>query len=176
MTGARRSTWVKKAFTLKTQVVATTHHEVVAISRAVPGAKSDKKLSDEVKTLDHVPDGSTVDADKGYQGLDKQVTTVTVRDVETGERKRVLRLQVNTPFKKPKGGQLSKLQKLFNRVLGTVRVRVEHHIGWIKNWGIIATRFRCDHRIYTPILRVICGLVNWQTQRWHAAKEVAEAA
>ncbi len=161
----------KKAFTLKTEIVSTTGHKIVAISEAVAGAVSDKKLSDEVKTLTHLPVGCKAVGDKGYQGLDKSVTKVTVRDVETGEEKQVLRVQVRTPFKKPKGGELTELQKTFNRVLGAVRVRVEHCIGWIKNWGIIATRFRCDHRIYTPILRVVCGLVNWQTERWQAAKE-----
>ena len=153
--------------------MSTTGHKVVAISEAVAGAVSDKKLSDDVKTLNHLPVGCEADADNGYQGLDKQVTKVTVRDVETGEEQEVLRVQVRTPFKKPKGGELTELQKAFNRVLGAVRVRVEHCIGWIKNWSIIATRFRCDHRIYTPILRVVCGLVNWQTERWQATKELA---
>jgi hypothetical protein len=39
-------------------------------------------------------------------------------------------------------------------------VRIEHCIGWIKNWAIIATRFRCTHGIYTAILRTVCGLIN----------------
>jgi hypothetical protein len=53
----------------------------VAISKAVAGSVSDKKLSDKVKTLTHLPIGCGAVADKGYQGLDKQVTKVTVRDV-----------------------------------------------------------------------------------------------
>ena len=160
----------KKAFTLKTECVTDGDHHVVAISEAVPGAKHDKKLSDEVRTLDHLPEGCEVDADRGYQGLAKQVTLVTVSNPETGEEHRVPRLQVNTPFEKPKGGKLTEEQEVFNRQLATVRVRVEHCIGWVKNWAIMATRFRCAHSIYTLIMRVVCGLVNWQTQRWQAAK------
>lgn len=163
----------KKAFTLKTEFVTDGEHHIVAISEAVPGAKHDKKLSDEVKTLDRLPDGCEVDADKGYQGLDKQVTLVTVRNPETGEAHQVPRLQVYTPFKKPKGGELTEEQKAFNRLLGAVRVRVEHCIGWVKNWAIIATRFRCAHSIYTLVMRVVCGLVNWQTERWQTAKTQA---
>jgi hypothetical protein len=80
------------------------------------------------------------------------------------------RLSVQTPFKKPKNQELTAEQKAFNRALGAIRVRVEHCIGWAKNWAILATRFRCDHTIYTSIFRTICGFVNVQTQRWQTAK------
>jgi hypothetical protein len=82
----------------------------------------------------------------------------------------VPRLTVQTPTKKPKGGELSDEQRAFNRALGAIRVRIEHCIGWAKNWAILATRFRCGHAIYTSIMRTICGLVNLQTARWQAAK------
>jgi hypothetical protein len=165
----------QKAFTLKTEFVTDGEHHMVAISEAVPGAQHDKKLSDEVKTLDRLPQGCEVDADKGYQGLDKQVTLVTVCNPETGEEHQVPRLQVRTPFKKPKGGELTDDQKTFNRLLSTVRVRVEHCIGWVKNWAIIATRFRCAHSIYTLVMQVVCGLVNLQTERWQTPKAQSAA-
>jgi hypothetical protein len=159
----------QKAFTLKTEFVTDGEHHILAISEAVPGAKHDKKLSDQVRTMDRLPDGCEVDADKGYQGLDKQVALVVVRNLETDEEHQVPRLQVRTPFKKPKGGELTDEQKEFNRQLGSVRVRVEHCIGWVKNWAIIATRFRCAHSIYTLIMQVVCGFVNLQTERWQMA-------
>jgi hypothetical protein len=123
----------KKQFTLKTQFVTDGEHHILAVSTSVPGATHDKKLSDEVQTLERLPDGATVEADKGYQGLDKQVSLVTVRHAETGEEERVPRLIVRTPFKKPKGGELTDEQKVFNHQLGAVRVWVEHCIGWVKN-------------------------------------------
>jgi len=160
----------KKAFTLKTQVVTDGEHHVEAISIAVPGALHDKKLCDRVRTVERLPNGCEADADKGYQGLADKVTLVTVYNVATGEEQQVPRVIIKTPFKKPKGQELTDEQKTFNRQLGAIRVRVEHCIGWIKNWKIIATRFRCAHSIYTQIMQVVCGLVNWQTQRWQAAK------
>jgi hypothetical protein len=160
----------KKAFTLKTQLLTDGEHHIVAISEAVPGAVHDKKLSDQVQTIERLPDGCEADADKGYQGLADQVTLVTVRNVETGEEQQVPRITVQTPIKKPKGQELTDEQKAFNHQLGAIRVRVEHCIGWVKNWAIIATRFRCAHSIYTLVMQVVCGLVNWQTQRWQAAK------
>lgn len=163
----------KKQFTLKTQFVTDGEHHILVISVSVPGATNDKKLSDEVKTVDRLPDGCEASADKGYQGLDKQVSLVTVWNVETGEEKQMPRLTVITPFKKPKGGKLTEEQKAFNKQLGSIRVRVEHCIGWVKNWAIIATRFRCAHSIYTLVMQVVCGFVNIQTERWQAAKAQA---
>jgi len=160
----------KHGFTLKTQFVTDGQHHIEAISSAQPGAGHDKALSDQVRTLDRLPDGCEADADKGYQGLAAQVSLVSMRDAETGAISQVPRLTVQTPFKKPKGGELSDEQRAFNRALGAIRVRIEHCIGWAKNWAILATRFRCDHAIYTPIMRTICGLVNLQTARWQAAK------
>ncbi len=165
----------KKQFTRKTQFATDGEWGIEAISVSVPGAKTDKKLSDDLKTVERVPDGAEIDADKGYQGLAKQVELVTVRNVETGQEEQVPRLTVKTPFKKPKGGELNEEQKVFNKELGSIRVRIEHCIGWVKNWAIIATRFRCAHTIYTDVMQVVCGLVNAQTQRWQAAKSQAVA-
>jgi len=160
----------KKQFTLKTQFVTDGDHHIVAISAAVPGAEHDKKLSDDVQTIERLPDGCEADADKGYQGLAEQVTLVTIRNAETGVEQQMPRLIVRTPFKKPKGGELTVEQKAFNQQLGAIRVRVEHCIGWAKNWAILATRFRCAHSIYTSVMRTICGLVNAQTLRWQSAR------
>jgi len=160
----------KKQFTIKTQIVADEDHSIQAISEGVPGAQHDKSLSDEVRTVDRLPDGCQVEADKGYQGLDKQVGTVKMVNPHTGEVQEGARLTVQTPYKKPKGGELTDEQKAFNALLNAIRVRVEHCIGWLKNWAILAHRFRCAHSIYTSILGTISGLVNLQTQRWKAAK------
>jgi DDE superfamily endonuclease len=145
-------------------------HHILAISAAVPGKMHDKNLSDRLRTVERLPDGWEADADKGYQGLAEQVSGVTVTDPQTGAEHQVPRLEVKTPFKKPKGQELTQEQQAFNTHLSKVRVRIEHCLGWVKNWAIIATRFRCAHEIYTAILRTVCGLVNAQTQRWQATK------
>jgi hypothetical protein len=165
----------KKQFTLKTQFVTDGEHHIEAISISVPGATHDKTLCDGVQTLEHLPDGTEVDADKGYQGLAQRVRLITVRNATTGEEQQLPRLLVQTPVKKPQGGELTAEQNAFNRQLSRVRVRVEHCIGWIKHWAIIATRFRCAQVLYTLIMQVVCGLVNAQTQRWQAAQAPAGA-
>lgn len=166
----------KHLHTLKTQIVTDGDHHIKAISVAVPGAKHDKALSDAVQTIERLPDGCEADADKGYQGLAAQVPLVRVRDPLTGTEQVVPRLTVQPPYKKPRGGERTAEQAAFNAALSAVRIRVEHCIGWAKNWAVLATRFRCAHAIYTPIMRTICGFVNVQTQRWQAAKAEANCA
>ena len=160
----------KKHHTLKTQLVTDDDHHILAISAAVPGATHDKTLCDGLHTLDRLPDGIEADADKGYQGLGAQIETVAVCDVATRAEQCQPRLTAQTPHKKPKGGELTDEQRAFNRQLGAIRIRVEHCLGWLKHWAVLATRFRCAHDRYTPIMCVLCGLVNAQTARWQAAQ------
>lgn len=165
----------KKQHTLKTQLVTDDDHHILAISAAVPGATHDKTLCDGLRTLDRLPDGIAAAADKGYQGLAAQVETVASCDVATREERCQPRLTAQTPHKRPKGGALTDEQRAFNRRLGAVRIRVEHCLGWLKHWAILATRFRCAHDRYTPIMCVLCGLVNAQTARWQAAQRAYSA-
>ena len=161
---------VKKSCPLKPHLLPEGAPHSVALSAAVPGQTPDNNLSAHLQTVARVPDGGEAAAAKGSQGLAEQVSQVTVTDPETGAEQLVPRLAVKTPFKKPRGKELPQEHQAFNTELSKVRVRIEHCLGWIKNWAIIATRFRCAHKIYTAILRTVCGLVNAQTQRWEAAK------
>lgn len=163
----------KKQFTLKTQIVSDGDHHIVAITVAFPGTVSDKKLCDAVATVERLPDDCQAAADKAYQGVAQQVAMVSTVDIETGEIVQSPRLVFQTPFKKPKGGELSEAQEDFNGSLSSWRIRIEHCIGWAKNWKILATRFRADHSIYTLVMQVVCGLVNAQTQRWQAFRPLA---
>ena len=82
-------------------------------------------------TLEHLPDGREVDADKGYQGPAQRVRLITVRHAATGAEQPLPRLLGQTPVKTPQGGELAAEQHAFNRPLS--RVRVEPCIGWVKN-------------------------------------------
>lgn len=165
----------KRQHTLKTQFVTDGGHRILAISAAVPGATHDKPLCDALHTLDRLPDGVEALADKGYQGLAAQVEAAARCDVASREERAQPRLTARTPHKKPRGGELTEEQRQCNRHLGSIRIRVEHCLGWLKHWAVLATRFRCAHDRYTPIMCVICGLVNAQTARWQAARTTPDA-
>jgi DDE superfamily endonuclease len=153
----------RKAFTLKTQLVTDGQHHIQAISVAVPGRVHDKTLAEQVDTIQRLPDGIEALLDKGYQGLAQQVDVVLN---ETGAPVPALTWKI--PYKKPKGKDLSAQQKVFNHDLSAVRVHIEHCIGWLKNWAILANRFRCAHAIYTAVFQLVCGLVNAQTYLWQS--------
>jgi len=87
----------------------------------------DKKRCNQLQTLERLPTGCKVGADKGYQGLATDpVSTISTLDSETGVEKQVPRVKAYTPFKKPKGQELTEQQKAFNRALALIRIRVEH--------------------------------------------------
>ena len=128
---AKSTIRVKKSFTLKTQLVTDGEHHIIAISEAVPDKTHDKKLSDQLQTVERLPDGCEAEADKGYQGLAEQVSQVTVTDPATGVEQHVPRLEVKTPFKKPRGKELTPEQHAFNTHLSKVpgADRTLHRLG-----------------------------------------------
>lgn len=171
----------KKAHTIKTQLVSGTDHDIKAISTAVPGSQHDKKLATETKTVQRLPDGIDGLMDKAYQGIEKEVETKAIFLPEEEKTIEVPRIQVFIPFKKPpnkkeKGAkkknkeELTPFEKSINKLISNIRVRIEHCIGWLRNWKIMDSRFRCSHEVYTPIMQVVCGLVNRQTQQWRKKK------
>lgn len=76
------------------------------------GKKPDKKIADEAAFTQ--PEGSLLYQDTGCQGLALAGTTIF------------------QPKKKPRGGELTTAEKAQNRLLSSVRVRVEHAIAGVK--------------------------------------------
>jgi len=85
-----------------------------------------------------------LDADLGYQGIDK------------------LHGKTKTPFKTPKGGKLTKSQKRKNKRFRRKRVRVEHTIRRCKVFRIVKERYRNKRRRIQTVWSVVCGLVNYK--------------
>ncbi len=161
--------------TRKTPVVTAGARHLRALSTAVPGATHDQTRCAAWHTRDRVPGGVAVDADTGEQGRAAQVAAVAAGAVATREAQHRPRVLAQTPHKQPRGGALTDEPRQCNRALGTIRIRVEHGLGWPKHWAILATRFRCAHGRYTRIMAVIGGLVNAQTARWQAARVASRA-
>ena len=91
-------------------------------------------------------------------------------DVATREEQHRPRVLAQPPHQQPRGGARTAEPRQFQRALGTIRIRVEHGLGWLKHWAIRATRCRCAHDRSTRIMAAIGGLVNAQTARWQAAR------
>ena len=154
----------KKQHTVKTQFVTSTQHKILTITEPVEGKRSDIQLCRDVETLTQLPDDTEAIADKAFQSLGKE------KDNQRSDSLRDARILVTTPVKKPKNGELTKEESRWNAEISSVRVRIEHCIGWVKNWKIIGNRYRCSGKIYSSILQVICGFVNQQTEMWQRRK------
>ena len=82
--------------------------------------------------------------DKGFQGI---------CDIHTNSI---------TPFKKPKNGELTAEQKLFNRKLSSFIVFIEHVNRRIKRFKILQMRYRNKQRKHLLRVSLVCGIYNYE--------------
>ena len=108
---------------------------IAAVSRTSRGKEHDKKVYDRSRTL--VPPNVRKTGDTGYQG--------------TG---------METPVKKPRGGELTDRQKRGNARISRRRIAVEHGIGKMKIWRIAGERWRNPLRRHTLVIKNVAGLHN----------------
>jgi hypothetical protein len=80
--------------------------------------------------------------DKGYQGIQK------------------LHHQSELPIKKPKGGQLTREDKAYNRSLARERIGIEHVNRRLKTFRILAGRYRNRRRRYGLRCNLIAAIYN----------------
>ena len=67
-----------------------------------------------------------------------------------------------TPFKKPKGGELTDEQKAFNRSLAQYRIRIEHVNRSVKCFKILKYRYRNKQQKHLLRFALICGIFNFE--------------
>ena len=75
------------------------------------------------------------------------------------------------PFKKKNPGRgkkgvaaepLTEVQKLFNKLLASARVVVEHTNSRVKKFRIFGEEFRNRLKNYDPMTEIVCGIVNFR--------------
>lgn len=128
--------------TIKTQIHVNKDGFIKAVSHSIAGNRHDKHLYDESHTYARAPDGKPKrvkkHGDLGYVGTECSI-----------------------PFKKPKSRPLMMHEKYFNRHKASQRIQVEHTICHLKQWRILADRFRNNPNRYNRIFRNIAGLSNF---------------
>lgn len=129
----------KKCHTLKTEYIVTEHGRIASTSPSHPGSHHDLTVRREGPEL---PADVRAYADSAYQGYDKEHPNI------------------DYPYKKPKGGSLSEDEKEYNRGLSGFRVRVEHKIGEIKRFRVVADRYRNPRRTHHTKTSIVAGIVN----------------
>ena len=118
----------KKYHTVKNQIyVNPKSKKILAVSDTVEGKRHDKQLACDDPTLYAMPPNSKLLADLGYMGLDKDQPRID---------------KCITPCKKPKGKELSQLQRKTNKIISGIRVSVKHPFAFMKNYHILQHQFR----------------------------------
>jgi hypothetical protein len=138
----------KKRHTVKHQVVTVRKKKkrgpgkhkkrkvrIAGVSKAFSGKTHDKEMFDRTRT--YVPPGVDEYGDTGYLGT-----------------------RLIIPYKKPRGKELTKRKKQYNRSHSSLRVNVEHGIGKMKIWRISADKYRNALKKHTVMFKNVAGLQN----------------
>lgn len=121
---------------LSIQVACTHDGQLIAISDPIPGSRHDYKAL-ELTGWNHILDHDHVSwiADTAY------IATTAL-----------------TPIKKTRGCDRLDWEKEFNRSVASMRAPIEHAIGHLKNWKILAKGYRGRLADLPDIIRVITKL------------------
>jgi hypothetical protein len=133
----------KKRHAVKNNVVVNAQGKIVLLTPTCEGKKHDKKIADEAELS--LPQGSVLYQDTGFQGFALEGVTI---------------LQ---PKKKPRGSELTAVDKEHNRKISSVRIRVEHAIGGVKRYRIVKDQIRNWKRGFRDlVMETCCGLHNFR--------------
>jgi hypothetical protein len=137
----------KKRHTIKAQVVVVRKRKppgpggeprrlrIAAVSESYPGRVHDKRIYDAARVV--APPGVRRTGDTAYLG--------------TG---------LETPARKPRGGELTATERAGNRRVARRRIAAEHGIGKMKVWRISSERYRNPVSRHTLIMKNVAGLHN----------------
>jgi DDE superfamily endonuclease/Helix-turn-helix of DDE superfamily endonuclease len=136
----------KKQHTLKSQV-AVSKRLVLHLSRHVPGSVHDFSLLRATGIVYTLQDQQrNVRLDKGYEGVED-----TYPDAVIAKPKRAGR---NHP--------LDPLEKLYNQLLSSLRMPVEHTLAFLQKFNILAGLYRGPIHRYDDTFLVVAGLSNFR--------------
>lgn len=137
----------RKRHTAKMQVLSTRNNKLVLhLCRHVPGRVSDHLLLRATGVMRRIPKEGVVRVDKGYEGIEEEYPEV----------------RVQKPRKARRGHPLTVLEKIYNRAMSTLRMPVEHAIGGMKKFRLLAEIYRGRPERYDENALVIAGLHNYR--------------
>ena len=114
----------KKRHTRKHITGSTPDKRVIILTKARGGKIHDKRQLDEEVLVEYIPDDVDIEADLGFQGLQNEYERVFL------------------PHKKPRGKELSTLQKMQNQEFSRERVKCEHAHAGIKRYNCVNAVYR----------------------------------
>jgi hypothetical protein len=128
---------------VKNLLLIDRHLTILFLSDTTAGSVHDKRMADSHSY--QLPEGSWLLQDLGFLAF-------TLAGVE-----------ILTPCKKPRGGQLSPAQKTYNRHLAALRIRIEHVIRSVKRCRML--KEICRLRLLgarDAVMEIACALHNFR--------------
>ena len=134
----------KKAHTVQNNLILELAERLVRyLSRPVAGRMHDKRIGDEEG--DTVPPGCVLFKDTGFQGFEPD------------------HVCTDQPKKKPRGQERSPDDKAENKMISSLRIRVEHVIASVKRCRMVHDIFRHTKAQCDDLVREIaCGFHNFR--------------
>lgn len=131
----------KGCHTLKNLLVSQLQNRILYLSATVAGSMHDKALADEMQ-LEFLPEQCLL-LDLGFLGYEPEGA------------------QTLLPIKKPQHKELPPADKAYNRLLASVRVKVEHVMAGVKRIRIVKDKIRLHgEQIRDKVMLIACGLHN----------------
>lgn len=132
----------KKHHTVKNQVlVSPKNGRILAVSGTVEGKLHDKRLLEFDPIIYHAPPGAKGLGDSGYQGA-KEINPL---------------VKFLIPFKNLRNKKLSVSKKQTNKIISSVRVKVEHTFSYLKHFAILDHKFRGRiDKAHQPFVNIAC--------------------
>ena len=127
----------KKMHTLKSQLLTDQRGEIIQINAGFDGPKSDIEIYRDTRLKKEWLKKRKL-GDKAYIGED-----------------------IETPKKKPKGGELTEAEKAKNRALSSKRVIVEHSVRRVKTFKIMRQDYRLASWLFPKIAETVVGLIQF---------------
>lgn len=136
----------QKRHTLKTQIAASKNGLVFHKTDALPGKISDTNVLRATGVIRDMPDGIEVIVDKGYDGIQKDYPETDFYQ----------------PYKARRNKPLDFIQKCLNQIQTKHRIAVEHVLGQLKKFKILAGIYRGSEATYDDTFSVITGIHNYK--------------
>ena len=132
----------KKRHSIKNEIITSEAGRIVSVSKSAPGTVADITIRRRASPL---PKNARMYADSGYQGYQEDHPAIDI------------------PLQKSKKHPLTKDEKTYNHALSRFRVRVEHAIGRMKRFRILADRYRYPRARHSAKFAIIAGItISWQ--------------
>ncbi|MGB7000737.1 MAG: transposase family protein [Halobacteriota archaeon] len=136
----------KKMYTRKNILITDINREIGYLSPPEEGKKHDYCMFKGLFPPEIFPKSITLWLDLGFTGVNRDYPNASIM----------------MPKKKPRGKELTDGEKAQNKVISSVRVRIEHAIGGIKRMLITTDKFRNKKDTFNDKAMLLsCGLWNY---------------